>query len=167
MVDLHTYLQTCCPWFPRLYNNSKYPLSLDCHHMQHTKHHNTVQWSVFLCLRLLQLFWLLFCLPASAGQCRPVQLGVGRAVENSPVTRATILQPACCTLDTEDSICRYQISNLYCAMPGLGFHHRQNQFCGLSQYVTQDRALQWYRNCCVVRTEFMPIFCVHSLNLWR
>ena len=64
----------------------------------------TIQWRVFLCCRLLQLFWLLFCLPASAGQCRPVQLGAGRAVENSPVTRGTTLQPACCTIDTEDSI---------------------------------------------------------------
>ena len=95
MVDLHTYLQTSCSWFPKPYSCSKYPLSLDCHHMQHTKHHNTVE-----SVPVLQAASAVLTVILLARQCRPVQLGVGRAVENSPVTTATILQPAFCTLDT-------------------------------------------------------------------
>ena len=70
--------------------------------MQHTKHHNTVE-----SVPVLQAASAVLTVILLARQCRPVQAsaaGVGRAVENSPVTRATILQPACCTLDTEDSI---------------------------------------------------------------
>ena len=96
MVDLHTYLQTCCPWFPRLYNNSKYPLSLDCHHMQHTKHHNTVE-----SVPVLQAASAVLTVILLARQCRPVQAsaaGVGRAVENSPVTRATSHYTTACLL---------------------------------------------------------------------
>ena len=57
--------------------------------MQHTKHHNTVE-----SVPVLQAASAVLTVILLARQCRPVQLGVGRAVENSPVTRATTLQPA-------------------------------------------------------------------------
>ena len=74
MVDLHTYLQTCCLWLPRLYNNSKYPLSLDCHHMQHTKHHNTVE-----SVPVLQAASAVLTVILLARQCRPVQVSAAGA----------------------------------------------------------------------------------------
>ena len=68
MVDLHTYLQTSCSWFPKPYSCSKYPLSLDCHHMQHTKHHNTVE-----SVPVSQAASAVLTVILLARQCRPVQ----------------------------------------------------------------------------------------------